>query len=172
MIRFLCRPLGAVLLCASLSAAAETGAQLAMSGEDGLLGEGHWRLAMSPYAQHFRYSAEHKPVWALGAEWQRDDDWLFGGSYFSNSFGQPSAYLYVGKRFPALFGVQRLFGQASGGLLYGYRGKYEDKVPLNHNGYAPGALVSLGWQIDKRSSVVAHALGDAGVMIQLSYELR
>ena len=28
-----------------------------------------------------------------------------GASFFSNSFGQPSTYLYVGKRFPAMFGV-------------------------------------------------------------------
>ena len=33
---------------------------------------------------------------ALGAERQGDTGWLYGGSYFSNSFGQPSAYAYVG----------------------------------------------------------------------------
>lgn len=165
------RPAGAFFLCAATLCAALPGAARADASDD-ILGPGYWRLALSPFAQHYRYSAEHKPVWAIGFERQRDDDWLAGASYFSNSFGQPSAYLYLGKRFPALFGIQKLFGQASGGLLYGYKAPYENKVPLNHNGYSPGALVSLGWQFDKQSSITAHALGDAGVMIQFSYELR
>ena len=154
--------------------AAGTGPGIAMAAEGpGLLSTtGHWRVAGSPFSQHFRPSEEHRPVWAIGAERQRDDDWLAGGSYFSNSFGQPSAYLYVGRRFPAMFGQQQLFGQLSGGLLYGYRGAYKDKVPLNYNGFSPGALVSLGWQFDKRFAMTAHMLGDAAVMLQLSYDLR
>lgn len=136
------------------------------------VGQGHWRVAASPFSHHFRKSAEHRDVWAVGGEWQRSDDWLAGASYFSNSFGQPSAYLYVGKRWPKLFGQEQLFAQASAGLLYGYRGPYEDKVPLNNNGFSPGALVGLGWQFNKNFSVTAHMLGDAGVMFQLAYDLR
>ncbi len=136
------------------------------------VGAGFWRLAVSPYAFHFRYSAEHRAVYAIGLERQRDDQWLAGASYFRNSFGQPSAYAYVGKRFPALWGQPQLFGQASIGLLYGYKGQFQRKVPLNYNGFAPGALLSLGWTIDRHSSVQAHLLGDAGMMFQLSYDLR
>ena len=136
------------------------------------MGQGYWRLAVAPFSHHFRYSAEHRYVWALGGEWQRTDDWLAGASYFNNSFGQPSAYLYVGKRWTSLFGEPQLFAQASGGMLYGYRGKYEDKVPLNHKGFSPGALVSLGWQFNKHVAVTGHMLGDAGAMVQLSYDLR
>ncbi len=138
----------------------------------GLLGEGHWRIVGSPFSQHIRPSDEHRHVWALGFERQRSDDWLAGASYFRNSFGQPSAYLYVGKRFPALFGMEQLHGQATGGLMYGYRGKYEDKVPFNNNGFSPGATVSLGWQFNKNWALTAHALGDAAIMFQLSYDLR
>ena len=138
---------------------------------DELMGSGHWRLVLSPFSHHFRYSEEHRYVWAMGVERQRSDDWLAGISFFRNSFGQPSSYTYVGKRFPALWGQPQLFGQASGGLLYGYRGKYEDKVPLNHKGFSPGALVSLGWQFDKDFAATAHLLGDAGIMIQLSLDL-
>lgn len=136
------------------------------------MGTGFWRLAASPFSAHFRYSEEHRYVWAVGTEWQRNDNWLGGASFFSNSFGQPSAYLYVGKRFPAMFGVPELFGQVSGGMLYGYRGAYEDKVPLNNNGFSPGALVSLGWQFDKKTALTAHMLGDAAIMFQLSIDLR
>lgn len=136
------------------------------------MGEGYWRATLSPFSHHFRTSAEHRYVWALGAEWQRNDDWLAGASYFRNSFGQPSAYLYVGKRWTSLLGQPALFAQLSGGMLYGYRGQYEDKVPLNNNGFSPGALASLGWQLNKQFAITGHMLGDAGLMIQLSYDLR
>jgi hypothetical protein len=170
------RPLGAIFLSATAALAISTPDPAQAQEGPGLIartmGQGHWRLAASPFSHHFRYSEEHRRVWAVGGEWQRSDDWLAGASYFSNSFGQPSAYLYVGKRWPKLFGQEQLFAQASGGLLYGYRGKYEDKVPLNNNGFSPGALVGLGWQFTKNFSVTAHMLGDAGVMFQLAYDLR
>ena len=57
-------------------------------------------------------------------------------------------------------------------MIYGYRGKYEDKLPLNHKGYAPGALLTGGWNFDRSSSVAFHLLGDAGVMLQLAYQFR
>jgi len=132
----------------------------------------HWRLAASPFTHHFRPSDEHHRVWALALERQREDGWLAGFSPFSNSFGQPSSYLYVGHRFDRLGGVAQLYGQVSAGLLYGYRGQFEDKVPLNHNGFSPGALVGLGWQFDRHRAVTAHMLGDAGVMLQLSWDIR
>jgi hypothetical protein len=170
------RPFGAFLLSAALVALAVQPAAAADEPKapagPGLMGTGFWRLAVSPFSAHFRYSAEHRYVWAVGAEWQRNDNWLGGASYFSNSFGQPSAYIYVGKRFPAMFGVPELFGQLSGGMLYGYRGKYEDKVPLNYKGFSPGALAGMGWQFNKTTSAVVHLLGDAGFMVQLSYDLR
>ena len=134
--------------------------------------DGHWRLGISPYSHHFRYSDEHRYVWALGLERQRSDGWLAGASYFRNSFGQPSAYLYLGKRWQGLWGQPSLFAQMSAGLLYGYKGKYQHKVPLNVNGFSPGALIGLGWQYSRDVSFTAHLLGDAGMMFQLSYDLR
>jgi len=139
----------------------------------GLLGEGYWRLVGSPYSHHWRYSDEHRRVWAIGAERQRSDNWLAGASYFRNSFGQPSAYLYAGKRYPGVWERHpQLFLQWSAGMLYGYRGKFEDKVPLNNNGFSPGALASAGWAFGNGAAVTAHFLGDAGVMFQLSFDLR
>jgi hypothetical protein len=135
------------------------------------IGPGHWRVAFSPFSLHFRYNPEHRYVWALGVERQRSDDWLAGISYFRNSFGQPSSYTYVGKRFPGLLDRPELFAQASAGILYGYRGQWKNKVPLNYNGFSPGALVSLGWQFSKAHAVTAHLLGDAGLMVQLSWDL-
>ncbi|WP_124449746.1 hypothetical protein [Paucibacter sp. KBW04] len=138
-------------------------------------GPSHWRVLASPYTLHFHPSPEHRRVWAIGAEKQWDEsNWLVGGSYFSNSFGQPSGYLYVGKRYPGVFGYapQNVFAQWSAGLLYGYRGEFKDKVPFNYNGFSPGALISLGWEFTPKNSVTIHALGDAGLMLQFSHELR
>lgn len=170
------RPFGAAALCAASGCVATlllgaTGAARADDGP-GLLGTGHWRVVGSPFAYHFRSSDEHRYVYALGIERQRDDNWLGGASYFRNSFGQPSSYTYVGKRFPQLLDRPELFGQFTAGVLYGYRGKYADKVPLNYDGFSPGAVVTLGWQFNKQLSIAAHMLGDAAVMMQLSYDLR
>lgn len=132
----------------------------------------HWRIAISPYAPHFRPSEEHEPVWAIGLERQRADDWLAGVSFFSNSFGQPSAYVYLGRRYPGLLSVEPLFFQWSAGVMYGYVGKYKSKVPANVNGFSPGALVTLGWQFNREWSFAVHALGDAGLMFQFGYDVR
>jgi len=132
----------------------------------------HWRLVFSPYTHHFRYSAEHRPVWALGIERQHTDGWLGGFTFFRNSFGQPSGYLYLGHRYEHLWGVQPLFTQWSVGVLYGYEGKYQTKVPLNVNGYSPGLLLTAGWKFNDGQSVALHLLGDAAVMLQLAHEFR
>ncbi|MDE2372084.1 MAG: hypothetical protein KGN16_24150 [Burkholderiales bacterium] len=129
------------------------------------------RIIVSPYTAHFRPGPEHKPVWALGGEVQRPDGWLAGGAYFSNSFGQPSGYVYLGHRYGDLLGQHRLFAQWSAGIIYGYRGKWKHKLPMNSNGWAPGAVASLGWQFDSGASVTAHLLGDAGVMLQFGLDL-
>ncbi len=132
---------------------------------------GHWRFALAPVSYHFRYSDEHRNAWAIAVERQRSDQWLAGFSAFRNSFGQPSAYAYVGRRFPDLLGQPQLFGQLSAGVIYGYVGKYKSKLPMNVNGFAPGALVTAGWQFTPRNAVAVHLLGDAGLMLQLSWEL-
>jgi hypothetical protein len=133
---------------------------------------GHWRVVASPYTRHWRYSDEHRSVYALGVERQRDDNWMGGAAYFSNSFGQPSAYVYVGKRYDALFDVPELFGQVTGGIIYGYVGQYKKKLALNFNGFAPAIVPSMGWQFNKQAAVSLLALGDAGVMVQLSWDFR
>ena len=133
---------------------------------------GHWRLGLSPGMLHFRPSAEHTNVWAVGVERQVDDDWLAGASFFRISYGQASAYAYVGHRSLGLLQTPPLFFQWSAGLMYGYKGKYRDKVPLNVSGFAQGAVIGVGWQIDRQLSATVHLLGDAGLMLQLGFDLR
>jgi hypothetical protein len=131
-----------------------------------------WRLIASPSTFHYHYSPDHRHVVMLGLERQRADGYLLGGSWFRNSFGQPSAYLYAGRRFDHIASQEPLFVQLTGGLLYGYKPPYENKVPLNHNGYSPGAVLSLGWQFTPTVSTQLNFLGTAAVMFQVSADFR
>lgn len=130
---------------------------------------GRWRLAIGPYTQHLNPKPEHQYVWALAIERQRDDQWLYGASYFSNSYGQLSGYLYLGKQYADLFDVTKLYFQWTAGLLYGYKSPYQDQVPFNHNGFSPGLVLSLGWQFDPSYAMQINRVGTAGLMLQFSY---
>jgi hypothetical protein len=134
---------------------------------------GHWRLAVSPFTQHFRHKPEYEYVWAVGLERQREDKWMYGVTYLDNSFGQPCGYVYAGQQYGNLFDVGELFFQWTAGLLYGYKGEYQHRVPLNYGGFAPIAIVSLGWRFDPNLSAQLNKAGITGpVMLQLSYEWR
>ncbi|HEY8709313.1 MAG TPA: hypothetical protein VIM34_15105, partial [Burkholderiaceae bacterium] len=58
-----------------------------------------WRVMVSPYTYHYTYSPDHRHVYMLGLERQRASGFVMGASWFRNSFGQPSAYVYAGRRF-------------------------------------------------------------------------
>jgi hypothetical protein len=131
-----------------------------------------WRVMMSPYTLHYSYSPDHKNVYMVGLEHQNADGLVLGGSYFTNSFGQPSAYVYVGWRFDKFTPFEPLFAEVTGGLLYGYKPPYEDKVPFNHNGYSPGAVLSVGWQFTPMFSAQLNFLGNSALMFQFSADFR
>ncbi|MCU0813580.1 MAG: hypothetical protein MUC32_04385 [Burkholderiaceae bacterium] len=133
---------------------------------------GYARIVTSPYTLHFDPSPEHEYVWGIGMEWQRPDNWMFGLVYFSNSFGQPSTYLYGGQRYYNFLGRPKFFLQWTAGVLYGYVDEYEDKVPFNYDGFSPGVVLSAGWQFDRNWSAQLNLLGNAGLMLQISYDLR
>ena len=129
-----------------------------------------WRLLGSPTTYHYSHSAEHTQVLMLGLERQRDDGLVVGGSLFRNSFGQPSTYLYVGQRFGNLSGIRPLFAHLTGGLMYGYKPPYDNKVPLNVGGFSPGLVGALGWQFSPAWSGQVNVLGNSALMFQLTAE--
>ena len=135
----------------------------------------YWRLMASPYTVRYHKDDEglHENVYMVGIERQRGDHWMWGGVYFSNSFGQPSGYVYLGQTYAGfLDAAPKLFLQWSLGVLYGYKEPYEDKVPFNSNGFSPGGTLSLGWQFTKQFSMQMNALGGAGLMFQFSWDFR
>jgi hypothetical protein len=135
------------------------------------LSAGIWRLMASPYSLHYSHDPEHRPVYMVGLERQLPSGTIWGGTYFSNSFGQPSAYVYGGKRLSHWSAYDQLFAQWTVGLLYGYKGEYKDKVPFNHGGFSPGAVLAVGWQFTPMVALQFNVLGNSALMFQFSLDL-
>lgn len=121
-------------------------------------------ISFSPYTHHWSRSPEHKHVVLVSVDEQLPGDRLCGVSLFSNSFGQPSVYVYAGQQFNGVLGVPQLFVKLTAGILYGYVQPYEDKVPLNHNGFSPAIIPVIGYQLTPHDSVQLKVLGNAGLM--------
>lgn len=130
-------------------------------------------LIASPFTLHFRPSDEHKHVWLIGVDRERESGALSGVAYFSNSFGQSSVYVFPwGQVYRGLFDKPQIYAKWTAGLLYGYTGKYKDKVPFNHGGFSPGFVPALGWEFDSRQQIQVNLLGFNGLMLQFTQPLR
>jgi hypothetical protein len=132
-----------------------------------------WRLQLSPHTEHYGRSEDHRDVWLVGIERESPDGRLFGAGVFCNSFGQTSAYMYPwGGVHRNLFGVEPLFFKWAVGAIYGYRGEFRKRVPLNIGGFAPVVVPGFGYEIGRRTAVQLNFLGTAAVMFQFSVDLR
>jgi hypothetical protein len=128
-------------------------------------------LMYSPFTHHYSPSDEHRYVWMVGLERERNDGRLSGITYFSNSFGQPSTYIFPwGQSYRNIGGIQGLFAKWSGGMLYGYVAPYENKVPLNVKGFSPAIIPSIGYEKQGYGSQL-NWLGTAGLMLQFNIPL-
>ncbi len=127
-----------------------------------------WDLTLSPYTKHWSHNPEHKQVVLVALDSHVKGGRFCGLALFSNSFGQESAYVYVGQQWDGLFGNPKLFTKVSAGFLYGYRGQYKEKIPLNHLGIAPAIIPSLGYAITPKDSAQVYLLGTAGLLFAYS----
>jgi hypothetical protein len=148
------------------AATATTTPAVAAPSTDGVL----WRVMASPYTIHYSHDEKHRAVWMVGVERERSDGMLLGAVYFSNSFGQPSGFVYGGQRLYDFSPYPQLFAQWTAGVLYGYRGEFKDKVPFNYGGFSPGVVLALGWQFTPRYSVQANVLGNSALMVQFAFD--
>jgi hypothetical protein len=93
----------------------------------------------------------------------------FGLSVFNNSFGQLSQYAYWGLQWDlGKVGPGTVYGKATVGILHGYKGEYENKVPLNTNGFSPAIVPTLGYRLGKLSAELA-VLGGNGVLAVVGF---
>lgn len=121
-------------------------------------------LTFSPFTHHWSQNPDHRKVVLFAIDQQLPGDRLCGVSFFSNSFGQPSIYLYAGQQYNNLLGMTHLFAKVTAGVMYGYVSPYEDKVPLNHNGFNPAVIPALGYKLSQHDSVQVKFLGTAALM--------
>lgn len=131
-------------------------------------GGAHWELSFSPYTHHWNHDDEHKNVALIALERIQPDNALWGAALFSNSFGQASGYVYYGHQWDGVFGQPALYTKLSAGVIYGYRGKYKDKVPYNHGGFSPAVIPAIGYRLTPVDAVQIAVLGTAGVMFSYS----
>lgn len=137
-----------------------------------LEGGASWEVVIGPFAVHWSHDEDHKHVYLLGIErsqpgaplWSAADATIWGFSAFNNSFGQPSAYAYYGYRWDNLFDYPALYLKLSGGILYGYKEPYEDKVPFNHNGFGLAIIPAIGYRLTPNDAIQVGTLGAAGLI--------
>ncbi|MEK9951678.1 MAG: ABC transporter ATP-binding protein [Curvibacter sp.] len=128
-----------------------------------------WTLTIAPYVHHWSKSPEHRHAFIVSLEQHQNAHRLYGMALFRNSFGQPSAYAYAAYHQHGVLGNPRLSAKISAGLIYGYKGEYADKVPLNWHGYSPGLIPSLGYKVTEQDSVHIMLLGTAGFTLGYSH---
>jgi len=122
-------------------------------------------LETSVYTRHFHYDAAHDDHQNLIlGEWNITEQWLVGASVFDNSFGQTSQYVYGGYRFRPFESLQPLYFKVSAGLVHGYTGQYQHKIPLNNSGVAPVMVPSVGYCINRFCSELV-IFGTAGALV-------
>lgn len=131
--------------------------------------EPYWYVQTSAYTKHFNSNPKHNNNQELiGVERHTENIYLMGGATFLHSFGKRSYYGYTGKRFD--FAGTPFYGKVTAGLLYGYKGKYRDKIPLNRFEIAPAVIPSIGVQY-RRVSAEVLLLGTAATMINVGVKL-
>ena len=127
-----------------------------------------WYIFTSLYTKHFEPDPNHvNHQKLLGIEAQMKNNWMFGFATFDNSFGQRSEYLYAGYLWP-LFHSRHWYFKLTGGLLYGYKEPYEEKIPLNELGVAPAILPTLGFRY-KFFVTEVNLLGNAGLTVTAGF---
>ena len=112
---------------------------------------------------HFHYDPGHvKYPKLLYGEYRVSDRWLLGAAAFDNSFGQSTQAVFGGWRYRP-FPEGPFYLKVLGGLVHGYRGKYRDKIPLNHSGVAPAIIPAIGFCYSRLCSELV-VIGGAGMV--------
>ncbi len=130
-----------------------------------------YTLMLSAYTYHFNPKPTHKRVWMAGVEREHPNAKLDGVVLFTNSFGQPSIYVYpFGGVYKSIFGIDKLSFKWTGGLIYGYKGEFKDEI-ANYKGIAPAIVPALTYEFKGGWSAQVNLLGAAAAQFQLNVPL-
>ena len=130
----------------------------------------------SVYTVHFSSDPAHDNTqrllnleWRLNQRWL-EGQWLVGAAVFDNSFGQNSEYIYGGLLWRPIESSQPFYLKLTAGVIHGYKGDYQNKIPYNSSGYAPGILPSMGYCYNRFCSELV-LFGTAGLMLTVGATL-
>jgi hypothetical protein len=152
-------------LAASLAHADEARAPDRLEQQLDLTPQPSWEAIFGPFAYHWSNESKHTHVYLLGIERENADNTMWGLSVFQNSFGQPSAYAYYGYTWNHLFDSRpNWYVKLSGGVVYGYKDQYADKVPFNHDGFGLGIIPAIGYRLTPNDALQVGVLGTAGLI--------
>jgi hypothetical protein len=70
---------------------------------------------------------------------------LVGASFFDNSFGQPSQFVFGGLLWRPIEKAPEFYVKVAAGVIHGYTGEFKNKIPANSSGYAPGIVPGVGY---------------------------
>jgi len=142
------------------------------AGHAYLIGEGdRGTVQIGPYVYHFVDNTDHNQWPRLfGLEYESGSHWLVGGVVFRNSYYQDATYIYGGKRWFVDAPDNHVYLKLTAGPVYGYKPPYDDKLPINHDGFGFGVAPALGYQF-KRASVQLVAPGFSVIAITFGYDL-
>ncbi len=128
-------------------------------------------LSLGSYTHHFNPKPTHRSVYLVGVGREYASGKLDGIVFFTNSFGQPSVYLYPwGGVYKSILGVDKLEFKWTGGLIYGYRGEFKNEV-ANVGGLAPVIIVGLNYRFKPGWSAQVNMLGKAAAQFHLNVAL-
>jgi hypothetical protein len=100
---------------------------------------------------HFNSDPNHDNTQNLiYGEWRLPQRWLegqvlVGASFFDNSFGQPSQFVFGGLLWRPAEQVPEFYIKVAAGVIHGYEGEFKNKIPYNNSGYAPGIVPAVGY---------------------------
>ena len=137
----------------------------------GVFGDGdRVMLQYGPYVAH-RVDNDGHNQWPnlVGVEWESGSHWLGGAATFKNSYYQRAAYVYAGRRWFLEKVNPNLYVKLSAGVVYGYKDPYEDRLPVNNDGYGLGIAPALGYQFGRANAQIV-LLGTAAVTFTLGYD--
>jgi len=140
--------------------------QVGWSGTGGP-GRSMWEFQYSPYTLHFNPDPTHQHVVLVALAHTDEGGRILGGALFRNSFAQPCAYAFFGRRYVEPFGWRNVYWTWTAGIIYGYKPPHEHKVPLNWHGFSPVVVPTVGYQLTHHMAVQAALLGTAGMMFSI-----
>ena len=108
-------------------------------------------------------------------EWRLEERWLegqvlVGAAAFSNAFYQPSQFVFGGLLWRPFDSAPAAYAKFAAGVLHGYKGDYQDNIPFNSSGFAPGIIGSVGYCYNRICSELV-LIGTAGMMWTLGVTL-